>query len=137
MVAWNSNRLDIADVFLVINSVIQLYFVMFKLQPMDTRSRPSVLTHVVSKMFAGIGVLDLLHNTSAAFFPEESPNLAVKVLTGLGFGAAAAISDWIFGACLVYDLVAVAVGQEGGWRVLLGCYAAGTAAIVAVRNVSR
>ena len=62
----------------------------------------------------------------------------VKVLTGVGFGALASCSDWIFGGCLVYDLVALAVGQRGigetGWSNLLGIFAVGTAGIVTAKN---
>ena len=137
MVAWNSGRLDISNIFVTINSVAQLYYITAKLEPMNTKSLSSVLTHVVSKTFAGIGVLDLLHNTSAAFFKGQDPSMAVKVLTGVGFGAASAFSDWIFGGCLVYDLVALAVGQSGSWRNLLGVYALGSAGIVTARNLAR
>lgn len=137
MVAWNSGRLDISNIFVTINSVAQLYYITAKLEPMDTKSLSSVLTHIVSKTFAGIGVLDLLHNTSAAFFKGQDPSMAVKVLTGVGFGAASAFSDWIFGGCLVYDLVAFAVGQRGSWRNLLGVYALGSAGIVTARNLAR
>lgn len=108
---------------------------------MNTRSTSSVLTHVVSKTFAGIGVLDLLHNGSVAYFDHQGPSLAVKVVTGVGFAALAGCSDWIFGGCLVYDLIALAVGQRGigetGWSNLLGVYAVGTAAIVGLRNVAK
>lgn len=108
---------------------------------MNTRSTSSILTHIVSKTFAGIGVLDFLHNGSVAYYDHQGPNLAVKVLTGVGFAALAGCSDWVFGGCLVYDLVALAVGQRGigvlGWSNLLGLYALGTAGIVVVRNVVR
>lgn len=137
MVAWNANRLDISNVFVTINSVAQLYYITAKLDPMDTRSTSSIMTHIVSKTFAGIGVLDLLHNTSAAFFTHQAPSLAVKVCTGIGFGVASACSDWIFGGCLAYDLVALAVGQQGGWRNLLGVYALGSAGIVVAKNLAR
>jgi hypothetical protein len=142
MLAWNANRLDISNVFVTINSFAQLYYITSRLGPMDTKSTSSVLTHVVSKTFAGIGVLDFLHNTSAAFFKGQAPSMAVKVLTGLGFGIGSAFSDWIFGGCLVYDLVALAVGQsaiqkDAGWSKLLGMYAVGSAGIVAARNLAR
>lgn len=62
----------------------------------------------------------------------------IKVLTGVGFGARASASDWIFGGCLVYDLIALLVGQRGigetGWSNLLGIYAVGAAGIVAAKN---
>ena len=106
---------------------------------MDTSSTSSVLSHIVSKTFAGIGVLDLLHNGSVAFFNHQvTPSFLTKALTGLGFGLAGACSDWIFGGCLVYDLVALAVGQsqhgDGDWAKLLGIYAVGVAGIVGLKN---
>ena len=104
---------------------------------MNTRSTASTLTHIVSKTFAGIGVLDLLHNGSVAYFKDQEASTLVKVLTGVGFGLASASSDWIFGGCLVYDLVALAAGQSGSWRTLLGAYAVGSAAIVGAKNLAR
>ena len=71
---------------------------------MNTSSASSVLTHLVVKTSAGIDVLDLLYNSS--------PSTLVKVATGLDFCALASMSDWIFGGCLVYDLVALTVGQR-------------------------
>ncbi|KAF9630496.1 hypothetical protein BFW01_g1058 [Lasiodiplodia theobromae] len=110
MFFWNSSHLRTANIFVILNTT-----------------------------FAGIGVLDLLHNTSAAYFPGDlNPSGAVRALTGVGFGIAGALSDWIFGGCLVYDLVALAVGQgavgEGGWARLLGAYAVGTGAVVGLGN---
>jgi hypothetical protein len=137
MVFWNSERLDISNIFVIINSLTQLYYVFAKLGPMNTRSTASTLTHIVSKTFAGIGVLDLLHNGSAAYFKDQPASTMVRVLTGVGFGLASASSDWIFGGCLVYDLVALAVGQSGSWRTLLGAYAVGSAAIVGAKNLAR
>ena len=137
MIFWNSEQLKIANIFVLINSFTQLYYVFGRLQPMNTRSTSSVLTNIVSRTFAGIGVLDFLHNGSVAYFKNEPATMAVRVLTGLGFGLASAASDWIFGGCLVYDLVALAVGQSGSWRNLLGAYAVGSAAIVAARNLAK
>ena len=137
MVAWNSSRLDISQIFVTINTFTQLYYMVARLPPMNRRSTSSILTHIVSKTFAGIGVLDLLHNGSAAFFKDQPATTTVKVLTGLGFGLASVASDWIFGGCLVYDLVALAVGQRGDWRQLLSFYAVGAAGIVTAKNVLR
>ncbi|KAI9711736.1 MAG: hypothetical protein M1820_001880 [Bogoriella megaspora] len=145
MFFWNNNRLDLSNIFVIVNSCAQLYYVFTKLaQPenqLNLRSPSSILTHVVSKTFAGIGVLDLLHNTSAAYFVDQSPSFLTKILTGVGFGALALApgTDWIFGGCLVYDLVALTVGQaqwgkDPGWAGLLGAYAVGTAAIVGLKN---
>jgi hypothetical protein len=140
MFFWNSENLKMADIFVVVNTATQLWYCFTQLEKMDTRSWSSILTHVVAKTFAGIGVLDLLHNSSVAFFKDQSPSLAVKVLTGVGFAGLGAASDWILGGCLVYDLVALSVGQAAyapggaGWTRLLGAYAVGTAAIVGLRN---
>lgn len=140
MVFWNSSRLDISNIFVIINSVSQLYYVTAKLPPMNTSSISSILTHIVSKTFAGIGVLDLLHNGSVAFFNHQRASTLVKALTGVGFGLASAASDWIFGGCMVYDLVALAVGQssiDSNWGKLLGAYAVASAAIVGAKNLAR
>ncbi|PQE20683.1 concanavalin a-like lectins glucanase protein [Rutstroemia sp. NJR-2017a BBW] len=141
MIFWNASSLKTANIFVLINSFTQLYYIFGRLSPMNTKSTSSILTHVVAKTFAGIGVLDLLHNGSVAYFDHQGPNTMVKVLTGVGFGAVASMSDWIFGGCLVYDLVALAVGQrqigESGWSNLLGVYALGTAGLVGLRNWAR
>ena len=137
MIFWNTERLKIAHVFVTINSLSQLYYMWAKLQPMNTRSTSSILTNIVSRTFAGIGVLDLLHNGSVAFAKDEPVTMTIRVLTGLGFGLASLASDWIFGGCLVYDLVALAIGQSGSWRNNLLAYAAGSAAIVAAKNLAR
>jgi len=141
MMFWNASELKTANVFVLINSATQLYYISSRIAPMNTKSTSSVLTHVVSKTFAGIGVLDFLHNGSVAYFNHQGPSMAVKVLTGVGFGAMASVSDWIFGGCLVYDLVALAVGQsiygEKSWSNLLAGYAVGAAGLVGLRNWAR
>ncbi|KAF2102799.1 hypothetical protein NA57DRAFT_71785 [Rhizodiscina lignyota] len=134
MFFWNSSNLSVSNLFVIVNSTAQLAYLATRLKPLRTSSTPSILTHVCAKTFAGIGVLDLLHNTSAAYYVGQSPNQLVQVLTGVGFAALGSVSDWIFGGCLVYDLVALSVGQPGNWGKLLGAYAVGTAAIVGLRN---
>ncbi|KAF6222414.1 hypothetical protein HO133_001500 [Letharia lupina] len=137
MIFWNTEQLKISNIFVVVNSLTQLYYVFAKLPPMNTKSTSSILTNIVSKTFAGIGVLDLLHNGSVAYFKDAPATMTVKVLTGLGFGIASAASDWIFGGCMVYDLVALAAGQSGSWRNLLALYAVGAAGIVGAKNMAR
>lgn len=134
MYFWNSSNLATSNIFVIVNTAAHIAYLTTRLKPMNTKSTPSILTHVVAKSFAGIGVLDLLHNTSAAFYKGVPPSTAVKALTGIGFAAAASLSDWIFGGCLVYDLVALAVGQGGQWGNILGGYAAMTAGIVGAKN---
>lgn len=38
---------------------------------------------------------------------------------------------------MVYDLVALAAGQQGEWRTWLSMYAVGAAGIVTARNLAR
>jgi len=137
MFFWNSEQLKIANIFVTVNTLSQIFYIFTQLEPMDTKNWNSILTHVVSKSFAGIGVLDLLHNSSVAYYKDAVPSTAVKVVTGLGFAGLASVSDWIFGGCLVYDLVGLSAGQMSynkGWAQMLGAFAVGTAAIVGARN---
>src|SRR5690349_19562323 len=60
-----------------------------------------------------------------------------KVLAGVAFIGGSMFCDWILGACLIYDLVALAVGQSGWWRIILVIYASVSAVIVAIKNISR
>ncbi|KAF2185833.1 hypothetical protein K469DRAFT_726578 [Zopfia rhizophila CBS 207.26] len=84
-----------------------LFYISTLLLPLDTSFSPNFLTHTVAKTFASIGV---------------------------GFAAAASVSDWTSSGCLVYDLVALSIGQKGGWNGVPGGYAAMTAGIVGLRN---
>lgn len=137
MIFWNTEQLKISNIFVVVNSLTQLYYVFARLQPMNTKSTSSVLTNIVSRTFAGIGVLDLLHNGSVAYFKDAPATMTVKVVTGLGFGILSAASDWIFGGSMVYDLVALAAGQSGSWRNLLALYAVAAAGIVGAKNIAK
>lgn len=137
MIFWNTEQLKISNIFVIVNSLTQLYYVFARLQPMNTKSTSSVLTNIVSRTFAGIGVLDLLHNGSVAYFKDAPATMTVKVVTGLGFGILSAASDWIFGGCMVYDLVALAAGQSGSWRNLLALYAVAAAGIVGAKNIAK
>jgi len=147
MIFWNSSQLKTANIFVLINSFTQVYYIS-ALQPrMNLDSTSSVLTHIVSKTFAGIGILDFLHNGSVAYFNHDlNPSPLIKALTAVGFGSLALGSDWIFGACLVYDLIALSIGQgiytsgiggDSSWSRLLGGYAGATALIVGVKNLVR
>lgn len=137
MLFWNAEQLRISEIFVIVNAVTQLYYVFARLRPMNTRSLTSILTNVVARTAAGISVLDVLHNGSIAYFKGEPATLAVKLVTGLGFGALSLASDWILGSCLVYNLIALAAGQTAGWRTLLGAYAAGAAGVVTLKNLAR
>ncbi|KKY16066.1 hypothetical protein UCDDS831_g07297 [Diplodia seriata] len=98
MFFWNASALRTSNLFVLANTLSQLLYTATRLPTLRTSSTPSLLTHFVAKTFAGIGVLDLLHNTSAAYFAGNmSPAPAARALTAVGFGLAGAASDWIFG----------------------------------------
>ena len=137
MFFWNAEKLQISNIFVVVNGLTQLYYMYAKLRPMNTKSTTSILTNIVSRTFAGIGVLDLLHNGSVAYFQNAPATTSVKVVTALIFGLFSVSSDWLFGGCMVYDLVALAVGQGGSWGQILGAYAVGAAGIVTAKNLVR
>ncbi|CAD6500226.1 BgTH12-07409 [Blumeria graminis f. sp. triticale] len=141
MIFWKQADLKTANLFVMVNSFTQLYYVFGRLPPMEAQSISSILTYAVSTTLAGIGILDLLHNGSVAYFDHQGPNLTVKILTLVFFIALVYFSDWLLGACLVYDLVALAIGQWGigqkSWGMLLGVYALGTAFIVILQNFIR
>ncbi|KAL9090326.1 MAG: hypothetical protein Q9165_005360 [Trypethelium subeluteriae] len=145
MFFWNASHLNLSHLLVTLNTLTQLTYLFAVLarpdQRLNPRSPSSLLTHLVAKTFAGIGILDLLHNAAAAFYVRQSPSAVTKVLTGVGFVslAVAPATDWIFGACLAYDLVALSVGQgqwgkDRGWSALLAVYAVVVAGIVGVRN---
>lgn len=126
----NSESFGASQTLVTVNTFSQLFYVMFILPP---RTPDNTLTHLVSKTFAGIGVLDFLHNGAVALYPGVAPSLTVKILTGVGFGMGTLVSDGILGSCLVYDLFSLYLGQIGDWKTLLGVYTLGAAGIVGYR----
>jgi hypothetical protein len=64
---WNRENLVASQVLVLINSFAHLGFVMAGMDRMNTGRVDSVLTHVVAKMTAGIGLLDAVHNGSGAY----------------------------------------------------------------------
>lgn len=120
-----------SNAFVTINSLTQLYHVYFRLGP---RTHATNLTHWNAKTFAGIGILDFVHNTSAAFFTGSFPvSPVVKIVTGLATLVGVGASDWIMSGCIAYDLVALAIGQSGQWSSLLGLYAGGAGVWTALK----
>jgi hypothetical protein len=115
-----------------VNTFSQLFYVAFMLPP---RNPENSMTHFVAKTFAGIGVLDFLHNGAVAFYPHTAPSVAIQIATGVGFGVGALISDGILGSCLVYDLLSLYLGQSGSWKSLLGWYTLGAGGIVGYRTL--
>jgi hypothetical protein len=140
MLFWTNNHLGMSDLFVNINSFAQLYYVFTQLGPL---SRETLLTHIVSKMFAGIGILDVVDNASSAFLNYRDSGfhagIVTYVLTFIVSGGLAAVSDLLLGACLVYDLLALFAGQlayDGLWAFIL-LAAAGVAAAIVLLKAAR
>jgi hypothetical protein len=100
-------------------------------------------------------MLDLVHNTAAAYYPGVVPNTLTQVATSIAAPLIALTSPLLFGACVAYDLFGLAVGQhqiankvvgavvsglQGGgvenWARLLGGLGVGVSAIVGARAYS-
>jgi hypothetical protein len=98
------------------------------------------------------GVLDLFHNTAAAYFPGVAPNTLTTIATVVAAPLTALVSPLLFGACIAYDLFGVAIGQHQiaqkalgaalkgagggggeGWARLVGAVGVGVSAIVGAR----
>ena len=154
-----------SQVLVTINTLSQLAAV--AVLPPLPRHAPTLhrLTHAVAKTFAGIGVLDLLDN-GGVMLVRPAPPFSVlcgmtSVLTVRGdcmqralappsglaqaltctlFPIAAAWSSPLFGAVLLYDITAIAVGQAGvsgagAWAARLGWAALATGVVVGGKGV--
>ncbi|EIN12898.1 hypothetical protein PUNSTDRAFT_97851 [Punctularia strigosozonata HHB-11173 SS5] len=131
MIFWINQMFWPAQALVTINSFIQLW-AMTRL-PFITRLNLS--THLVAKTFAGIGVLDFLDNGAVALRYSGPPGQVVKAIVGVVFGIASLTQDPIFGACLVYDLLGMYVGQSGTWGATLMWMVVAIGAVVAVKTV--
>ncbi|GFZ50812.1 hypothetical protein JCM24511_08570 [Saitozyma sp. JCM 24511] len=150
MFLWTGDRMKAANVPVVINTLTQLYYMLFLRDP-SPRSYQSMLTNAVNITFTGIGVLDIFHNTTAAYFPHIAPNLLTQIATVVAAPLSALSTPLLFGACIAYDLFGVAVGQHQlaqkalgaygggggeGWARLLGGLGLGVAGIVGFRAIN-
>ncbi|TBU54400.1 hypothetical protein BD310DRAFT_886286 [Dichomitus squalens] len=135
---WLRQNFAASQVLVTINTAVQLLAVA-ALPPVRPDS-PMLhkLTHLVAKTFAGIGVLDFIDNGGVAFRYRPPPSSVVQALTYIFFPVATAYSGPLFGSVLLYDLVAVTVGQmgvqgAGPWPTRLGWTTLTTASIVALK----
>ncbi|ORY87950.1 hypothetical protein BCR37DRAFT_390455 [Protomyces lactucae-debilis] len=140
MLFWTNNHLGLSDILVNINSAAQLYYAFTQLGPL---SKETLLTHIVCKMFAGIGILDVVDNASSAFLNYKDSGfhagIVTYVLTFLVAAGLAAVSDLLLGVCVVYDLIALCAGQlayDGLWAFIL-LAAAGLAAAIVVLKAAR
>ncbi|KAI0652724.1 hypothetical protein C8Q79DRAFT_1061887 [Trametes meyenii] len=137
---WLREDFKASQVLVTINTFAQL-FAVAALPPLTSHSSSLLcLTHFVAKTFAGIGVLDFIDNGGVALGYRAPPSELVQAATYVFFPLAAAASKPLFGSVLLYDLVAVAIGQTGvmgagAWPTRLGWTALVTAGVVGVKSV--
>ncbi|KAK4683506.1 hypothetical protein P7C73_g6745, partial [Tremellales sp. Uapishka_1] len=147
MIFWNQSNLKGSNVLVTINTLTQLYYVAV-LRNKSPSTYQSKLTNTINITFAGVGILDLFHNFTAAYFPGVAPNMLVQVGTIIAGPLAALTSPLLLGACVAYDFFGVALGQHQiaartvigtgggggeGWARLLGALGVGVSAIVGAR----
>ncbi|KAH9885378.1 hypothetical protein C8Q73DRAFT_740835 [Cubamyces lactineus] len=137
---WLREDFKASQVLVTINTLAQLLAVA-ALPPLTPNSSSLMrLTHYVAKTFAGIGVLDLVDNGGVALQYHAPPTPLVQAATYAFFPLAAAASKPLFGSVLLYDIIAIAVGQSGvlgagAWPTRLGWTALATAGVVGVKAV--
>lgn len=76
MVFWMQENFWASQALVIINSSVQLYAVYYLLSPSSAFkvTAQNWQTHVVAKMFAGIGVLDLIDNGGVALVSDSAVN---------------------------------------------------------------
>ncbi|KAF9245617.1 hypothetical protein BU15DRAFT_70688 [Melanogaster broomeanus] len=121
MAAWMFFRMKewfwAAQVMVTINVILQLftiYYVFLMFGPYDVH----IPTEVVSRIFAGISILQFLDNGAVALGHSGPPSVPVQILTVVLFIFLALYTDIIFGLCIFYDALALLVGQPT-WRPAL------------------
>ncbi|KAJ3489781.1 hypothetical protein NLI96_g1896 [Meripilus lineatus] len=140
---WLKESFTASQLLVTINTAAQLYAVS-QLPPLKSTSHPLLhTTHLVAKTFAGIGILDFVDNGAVALRYSAPPSTLVQILTYAAFPLATALSKPLFGSILVYDLVAIFVGQRYGgggggmrtWGINVGWTALASGIIVAFKSI--
>lgn len=166
---WLKESFTASQLLVTINTAAQLYAVS-QLPPLKSTSHPLLhTTHLVAKTFAGIGILDFVDNGAVALVSlgpfirhyinrvlmkqyfcsfllqrySAPPSTLVQILTYAAFPLATALSKPLFGSILVYDLVAIFVGQRYGgggggmrtWGINVGWTALASGIIVAFKSI--
>jgi len=102
----------IATLFALFNFVVHIH----PLVTLPLATRGNLSTQLVAKTFGGIVILLFLDTAGVALGIHTPPSVLVKALFGVFFGLAVLTTDPLFGACLVYDLVALWFNQRHAWR---------------------
>ncbi|EPQ60021.1 hypothetical protein GLOTRDRAFT_67311 [Gloeophyllum trabeum ATCC 11539] len=112
MLFWNNENFVMSQALVTVNSFAQFYAVFVMLPPMTA---DNVWTHLTAQTFAGIGVLDFVDNGAVVLRLAGPPSTAIQVVTGLVFGLGALLTNPIFSATMLYNLVGLYFGQSGVW----------------------
>jgi len=135
---WLREDFTASQVLVTINTFAQLYAVS-RLPPLSSSSTSLMyLTHLVAKTFAGIGVLDFVDNGGVMTRYQAPPSSLVQGLTYALFPLATAGSTPFFGTMLLYDVVAISVGQRGvpgadQWSARLGWTAVAMGGVIGAK----
>ncbi|KAF9819998.1 hypothetical protein IEO21_01660 [Rhodonia placenta] len=135
---WLRGEFTGSQVLVTVNTLMQL-FAVARLPPLtSTSSRLMLLTHMVAKTFAGIGVLDFIDNGGVVMGYRAPPSALVAGLTYALFPLATAVSTPFFGSILLYDVLGIMVGQRGvlgagRWTTGLGCTAVAMGGIIGAK----
>jgi hypothetical protein len=109
--------------------ITQLYAV--SLLPLVTHD--NLATQLNAKSLAALSVLLCVQATGILFHIRPPPNTFIQALAGVFFGIAGLVSDPIFGAGIVYDLIALAIGQHRLWAKELTWLTLAVGAVVLVK----
>ncbi|KZT72852.1 hypothetical protein DAEQUDRAFT_663287 [Daedalea quercina L-15889] len=135
---WLREEFTASQVLVTINTFAQLAAVA-RLPPVTPGSSGlMVLTHLVAKTFAGIGVLDLFDNGGVMMRYTPPPSRLVQGLTYALFPLATAGATPFLGLILLYDLVGVYMGQRTvpgatGWSTGLGWTAFAMTGVISIK----
>jgi len=138
---WLREDFTASQVLVTINSTIQLLAVALLPPLTESSSHLMRLTHYVAKTFAGIGVLDFIDNGGVALGYHAPPSTLLQALTYTLFPIATAASTPLCGSFLLYDVLAIAVGQRGvlggaEWSSRLGWTALSMGGIIAFKGLT-
>ncbi|KAI0040656.1 hypothetical protein FA95DRAFT_1502488 [Auriscalpium vulgare] len=135
---WLREQFWVSQAFVTVNSTIQI-LALALIPGLGTlpasSARAEILLHLVAKTFAGVGVLDFIDNGAVAL-RYSVPGGVMQGLIAGAFVLGGLYADPIMGATLVYDLLGLAIGQDGVWGTNLAWLTGTTAAVVGLKALN-
>jgi hypothetical protein len=120
----------VALAFILVGTLVQLA-ALARLPVINTHD--NLATQLCAKSGAALSVLHAFHSTGVAFGVRAPPNTLVQALAGTAFGLAALVTDPVFGAGVVYDILALMLAQRRLWASELTYLALACGAVVLVK----